>query len=467
MNVKGWVKKILDETKLWAGEGIISEEQRQRINARYSDKLQYNRLINTVVTLGSILIGLGILLFVASNWDKLSRPFKITLIFSVISIFHFLGYYFRYVKEKPQGFSADLAIGGVNITSYAFKDEFPGLGEGFLLIGAFAFGAGIWLIAQIYQIHYNFSAGILFWILGILPVAYLYRSWTILALSSLLSLIWLESYMIYYPLRQAYGFFLLLAVIIGLSYLYKQRFSLFMMAAAVVIWLTHFWVREYFTSRFFDNMLMPHLLLAGIYIVFGFILYGFGIWHQRNEKFAVFSFLYKFLGIILITLPCYSLTFSHHYVKGTVFIVPQAVIILWAVLSLFAVGFIYRLYKTSDSGRDLKEVKILLSFFLVQVLIIAISLKWPAAVSLSFNLILLAEILGFIYLGFIRHSEGLFRLAIVLFFLHILSRYFDIFWKMMPRSLLFIFGGIILISGAIWANKKRIELEEKMAGSGK
>lgn len=179
MSTKGRIKKLLDEIKLWVDEGIISEEQRQRINGRYSDKLQYNRLINTVVSLGAILIGLGILLFVASNWDKLSRPFKITLIFSVISVFHFLEYYFRYVK-----------------------DEFPGLGEGFLLIGAFAFGAGIWLVAQMYQIHYNFSAGILFWILGILPVVYLYRSWTILLLSSLLSPIWLESYMIYYPQRQ-------------------------------------------------------------------------------------------------------------------------------------------------------------------------------------------------------------------------------------------------------------------------
>lgn len=442
MNVKGWVKKILDESNLWAGEGIISEEQRQRINARYSDRLQYNRLINTVVTLGSILIGLGILLFVASNWDKLSRPFKITLIFLVISVFHCLGYYFRYVK-----------------------DEFPGLGEGFLLIGSFAFGAGIWLVAQMYQIHYNFSAGILFWILGILPVAYLYRSWTILSLASVLSIIWLESYMVYYPHRQAYSFFLLLAVITALIYRYKQRFSLFMMIAAVIMWLSHFWAREYFSSlSLLSNFLIPQLFLAGIYTAFGFILYGFGVWHQRSEKLSVFSFLYKFLGIIFIAVPCYSLTFSHHYVKDAVFFAPQAVIALWAVLSLFGVGIAYRLYKTSDSDVDGREIKILLSFLFFQVLIVMVSLKWVTAISLSFNLILLAEILGFIYLGFIRHSEGVFRLAIALFFLHILSRYFDIFWKMMPRSLLFIFGGVILIAGAIWANKKRIEFEGKMAG---
>jgi uncharacterized membrane protein len=66
------------------------------------------------------------------------------------------------------------------------------------------------------------------------------------------------------------------------------------------------------------------------------------------------------------------------------------------------------------------------------------------------------------YVAFIKHSEGLFRLAIVVFFIDILSRYFDIFWKMMDRSLLFILGGIILILGAIFANRKRIEIERLM-----
>jgi uncharacterized membrane protein len=55
-------------------------------------------------------------------------------------------------------------------------------------------------------------------------------------------------------------------------------------------------------------------------------------------------------------------------------------------------------------------------------------------------------------------------LSIAVFFLNILSRYFDIFWKMLPRSLLFIVGGILLILGAIFAERKRREMEERMRG---
>ena len=83
---KGWVKKLLEETKQWVSDGLISHDQEVRISSRYSGRMEYSRLINTITTLGSILIGLGILLFVASNWDKLGRPSKIAIIFLVIHL---------------------------------------------------------------------------------------------------------------------------------------------------------------------------------------------------------------------------------------------------------------------------------------------------------------------------------------------------------------------------------------------
>ena len=407
-----------------------------------------NRLINTVVTLGSILIGLGILLFVASNWDKLSRPIKLTIIFSVITGFNFAGYYFTRVKN-----------------------DFPGLGHGFLLVGAFAFGAGIWLIAQIYHIHYNFSAGILFWILGIVPVAFSYLSWMILTFSSVLSCIWLGSYTTYYPFRGAYGFFILAAVLIAMCYLRKQRFSLFVIIVGLTMWLTSFWGSAYFAQFSYHSdkyILAAQVLLVTMYAVFGIILYGLGIWHQRLGKLDVFSFLYKFLAVLFITLSTYSLTFSHHYYKySTLVPIPAKVIAGLLVLFILAVIILYRLHRSCQDAVQLKEVQFLVALFCLVVIAVPISLGCLRAISLSYNLILIIQILGFIYLGFLRNSEGIFRLAIVIFFLEVLSRYFDIFWKMMPRSLLFIFGGVILIAGAVFANKKRRELEQKMLESNK
>lgn len=438
---KGWVKKLIEEIKQWVSEGLISPQQEARLLSRYSGRIEYSRLINTITTLGSILIGLGILLFVASNWDKLGRPAKISIIFLVISFFNLASYYFRNIKKG-----------------------YPGLGEGFLLIGAFSFGAGIWLIAQIYQIHYNFSAGILFWILGILPVALIYRSWTVLSLSSVLSVIWLSSYNSYYAQREAYGFLFLFSAIVALCYIQKQRFPLFVMVAALSVWLGHFWFLGYARGNLFHEtaVLTPQLLLVTIYANLGFILYGLGIWHAKVNRFTAFSFLYKFLGILFISLPVYSLTFAHHYYKYSGGACPLTIMILVGILLILAVAIFLRLYRLFREKSDFREIQIVFYFLVVGLLAILVSLNWPRATSLFFNLILLAETLGFMYIGFLKYSEGIFRLSIAVFFLNILSRYFDIFWKMMPRSLLFILGGVLLIAGAVFAERKRREIEKMM-----
>jgi uncharacterized membrane protein len=438
---RSWIKRLLEETRQWVNEGIIDVGQEKRIKARYTGYLEYGRLINTIVTLGSILIGLGILLFVASNWDKLGRSVKISIIFAVISIFNLAGFYFRCIKK-----------------------EFPGLGEGFLLIGAFSFGAGIWLIAQIYQIHYNFSAGILFWIIGILPLAFMYRSWIILVLSSILSFIWLFSYFSYYQNRHGYGFFILAGILLILCYLRRQSFSLFIVIFTLALWLVRFWVLTHLQISAFsaENILMPQLLLVAIYGGFGFLLYALGIWHQRGARWMSFSFLYKFLGILFITLPAYSLTFSHHYYKYSSFVVPLKAIFLIIVLFSAPLILLYSLYRSSVESGESKEIRLVFCFLLLQIIVFSLSVAFARFTSLGYNIILLFIVLIFMYLGFLRRSEGVFRLSIAIFFLDILSRYFDILWKMMPRSFLFMLGGLVLIFGALFVNKKRKDIEKKM-----
>lgn len=438
---KSWIKRLLEEMKQWAVEGLITPEQQARISSRYSGRLEYSRLTNTVITLGSILVGLGILLFVASNWDKLGRPEKISIIFAVISLFHLSGYYFRYVRSNH-----------------------PGLGEGFQLIGAFAFGAGIWLVAQMYNIHYNFSAGILFWILGILPLVFVFRSWMILALASVLSLIWISSYIGYYFQREAYGFFLLLPVFVGLCYFLKQRFSLFVAIVSLAVWLTHFWLLKYVdaNSSSGNNALTAQLSLTTLYSALGFILYRLGLWHERANTFTIFSFFYKVLGMLFITLPVYSLTFSHHYPSGASSGFPSSIVYLTGIALIVSTGTFFILRRPVENDALGRETKSILYFYALQLIALVFSFSWPITSSLAYNILLIVETLGFIYLGFLRHNIGIFRLAIAIFFLNALSRYFDIFWEMMSRSLLFILGGLLLIVLSIIVNRNRKYLEEKM-----
>jgi uncharacterized membrane protein len=45
----------------------------------------------------------------------------------------------------------------------------------------------------------------------------------------------------------------------------------------------------------------------------------------------------------------------------------------------------------------------------------------------------------------------------------ILARYFDFFWDLLPRSVFFIFAGIILVMGGVALEKKRKQLQSQFA----
>jgi uncharacterized membrane protein len=136
--------------------------------------------------------------------------------------------------------------------------------------------------------------------------------------------------------------------------------------------------------------------------------------------------------------------------------------LLILILFILAGYIIKRLSLIPMDKFDKKEIESIFLLLLAQLIVFPIAFSYINWTSFWFNIILLVEAIIFMYVAFIKHSEGLFRLAIVVFFIDILSRYFDIFWKMMDRSLLFILGGIILILGAIFANRKRIEIERLM-----
>ncbi len=417
-------------------QGIIDSSQESRIRSFYSSRPEYNRLINTVISLGSILIGLGIILFIASNWQKIPKLSKVLIIFSAITLFHLASYYFRYIK-----------------------DRYLGLSEGFLIIGSFAFGAGIWLIAQIYQIHYNFSAGILFWIIGILPIVFICRSWTVLSLSSLLSLIWLFSYQAYYYEREAYGVFLLLAVLVWLSYYIKQRFSLFISIAIVFYWIIHFWMIKCENLAYAG--LSAQIMLVSVLSFFGFLLYALGMQHEKLKNFNIFAFLYKFIGVLIICISAYSLTFSHHYDNYIGLGCKPVFNILLVFFVLLPLALLHKMSKAEDPN-DAKESGYVLMLLCVSALGMCLGLTFPKTTSWFYNLALLLNIFVLMYLSFLRHSEGVFRLIIIIFFIDVLSRYFDTLWKMMPRSLLFMLGGVILIVGSILADNARRKIEAKM-----
>ena len=79
-----------------------------------------------------------------------------------------------------------------------------------------------------------------------------------------------------------------------------------------------------------------------------------------------------------------------------------------------------------------------------------------------FNIILFLEILGAITIGYFSRGIYLVNLGIVFFAIHVLTLYFSTFWRLLPRSLFFMLGGLLLLLGGVFLERKRRDLIAKI-----
>jgi len=158
-------KQLQTELEAWRQHGTVTAEQAEAILSQYVVVSPlYGRLIVILVTLGAILAGVGIILFVSANWQEIPRVGKIVLLMALVVAVYFLGYWLKYEKD------------------------FPRAGGALILVGAMVFGAAIFLVGQQYHMPVDDPRLLTWWFVGVIPVAYFTRSKAILTLAILAAL---------------------------------------------------------------------------------------------------------------------------------------------------------------------------------------------------------------------------------------------------------------------------------------
>ena len=102
-------RKFLDllptEIESWQGQGLITPQQGQAITGSYpiqaSPRGSYGRLVTILAILGAVLLGLGVILFFASNWDGIPRTVKLALLLIGVPTTYIIGYWLRYGRGYP------------------------------------------------------------------------------------------------------------------------------------------------------------------------------------------------------------------------------------------------------------------------------------------------------------------------------------------------------------------------------
>lgn len=168
------------ETRTWTEKGLISEDQAAAICRTYGidyfNMDQRSRGYWILVILGYLFIGLALITLISANWDEIPRGVRMGGLILLTLATHLLG-----LVKTFQG------------------KELPAVG--FFFLGSLFYGISIMLIAQIYHIGEHFPDGILFWALGVLPLALLLRSKVLMLLAVTLGTIWfmVEAYLGYFP----------------------------------------------------------------------------------------------------------------------------------------------------------------------------------------------------------------------------------------------------------------------------
>lgn len=382
----------------WASEGLITEAQAQRMladvtaqrRARTSD-----RFIVVLSTVGSVLLGVGAILFIAANWEGLSSAAKTALLLAATFGVSALGYALAYGRRT-----------------------LPRVGEALLFLGGLLFGATVFLIAQMYHLQANSHALVLIWLVGILPLVYVIRSLPLAGLAALLAFIW-----------------------VGLVVMAPGQ-------AAGRDWVT----------------------LPALYLLCGLSLFEAGGQHDTAEPLRGIARIYRLgaLKVVMLALFLLSFRFFSGHLEGWWSAQSQPIsgrmTIAVAVAGALALTLGLLNLSTNPTRSSTWRVEGAISLGLAGLaLLLVFAPTTTTLYVVAFNLALAGCIAALVGIGYQREDIRLVNVGMSYLTLLVLVRYCDWFWALLPRSLFFMVGGVILVLGGVALERKRRALKTEFA----
>lgn len=404
---------LQQELKQWQAEGLISTIQAETLSTRYPFLSQGNRSITIALILGSVLLGLGVLLFVGSNWEHMSRLLKVAIIVASIVASYVAGWRFKFEPGNR-----------------------PKLGSALLLLGSLLYGGGIWLVSQIFNFDTSLGNGMLLWTVGTSAVAFVTKSRLVTVLSAILIPAWNCTQYgptpghAYTEIGNALPFVPSMVAGAMLCARSRSRAAMYVLLTGGVIW----------------SAVLSGCTWAGL-LAYGSLLFvAYLAMRHKWESFACpILYVGAASGLAAGLVATFDKTTSSDFIVS---FTNFAVILGITFLGSLAAGF--------DKKENYSELVGCLGFSIGGALIAQFAADTPRL--LASNLLLVSMIGSLVAAGMKLHKPALVNLAIVFAVLDIICRYFDMFFSMMDRSLFFMIGGLILILAGSYAEKNRRKL---------
>jgi LPXTG-motif cell wall-anchored protein len=390
---------IQKEGRRWTESGIITPAQFEQILGLYTDK---KHAIGLVPILGSILVGLGILSFMAANWQDIPQWLRLFMIMAAMA-----GFYW----------------GGERMLSRDHEK----LGIALISLGLVSFGAGIILIAQMFHMQAYDAVSWIVWGTAGMLLTYLYRS-RYLYLISLLLFSVAQMYSIFQ--FQEFSYTTLAMVLVGLGYFTWQRKD------ALLAWLLCI------------SLIAQAIMLVSINdwkFLWVFIpimlLYTFGDW-IKNRDFAA-----PFQSAAWIAAYVFDLFIVFFAGKSSVFgrwetLLAQVLPFILISAVIFAVS----MFLKAKAGRASTGFE-----WIVMPLLLYVT----EYVDVLYLFILFFFSLYILWRGYVEEWRYKINLGTVLFLLITMTAYGKLAWNFMDKSFFFIIGGILLLTLSWFLGRRR------------
>jgi uncharacterized membrane protein len=416
-------------------ENIISQEIADKISDYYNKKkkLGQNRIFLIFGVLGALLVGLGIILIIAHNWDMLPKLIKTVLALLPLIVTQILcGYAILKQKDNPVWKES-------SATSLFF-----------------AIGATISLISQIYHISGDLSLFLLTWMCLFVPMIYI-------MMSSFSSLLYISG-ITYYACVAGYSYgsnsepliywVLLLLIIPYYYYLSKNkpesnflRFHNLLIAGSIIICLGTL------SAHNGELMYISYFSLFAIFLTFDFNLVT-NKTELQDRLFIIIGFAGTLFLLFILSFNWYWEDFvSTKPYKGSLLFTREMITLV--VTTLIAILLLIKKYYSKGIIK-FKPVEFIFLFFILTYLI---GIKHPSISIILINAMIF--ILGITTLinGIKTDHLGVLNLGLFIIALLIICRFFDTHLSFLLRGILFVLVGvgIIVTNSQILKNRKKNE----------
>lgn len=427
--MKKHIHWLVSELETWVREGILDESQAAAIRCRYPTPEQagnWGRLV--FAAFGAVLIGLGVILLFAYNWDKMHKFAKLAIVFFALIATHGAALVVKRTATR----------------------------ETLHVLGTMFFGAGIWLVAQVYHINEHYPTAFLVWGLGALSLAWVLPSLPQALMAAFLFVLWngFEAFGFHSPSHAAPA--LVLLGVLPLAWVLRSR--VLMSAGLAAFLLTLFFNLQ----RANVNIVIPVFLsVAAALIAAGLIL-------KRRERAPELTQSCFFFGNSLYVILVYILTFRGAR-EAFLFLPREQAPGRWFIFFLvIAAGLWIAVFWPFRDIRERLAEGIRWDYVAIPVALVVYALQFFGILNLQgflaaapYNLLILFSAIMLMQRGFrTLHFRSAIMGSILLSALAI-ARYTDLFQSLLARAAVFlVVGGMMLGVGIFFARARKEQREE-------